>query len=120
TTYYYSVGTPTTTSAGDATFHFRTSPVAGTERPVRIWAIGDSGTGDANARAVRYAYAAFAGSRETDLWLMLGDNAYNDGLDQEYQTAVFDAYPETLRKTVLWPAYGNHDGSAADSATNTG
>ena len=29
-------------------------------------------------------------------------------------------YPEMLRKTVLWPAYGNHDGSAADAATNTG
>jgi hypothetical protein len=119
-TYYYSVGTPTTRTAGDATFHFRTSPIAGTERPVRIWAIGDSGTGDANAQAVRDAYTAFAGSRDTDLWLMLGDNAYNDGLDQEYQAAVFNIYPEMLRKTVLWPAYGNHDGSASDSATNTG
>src|SRR2546423_1138961 len=29
-------------------------------------------------------------------------------------------YPGMLRKTVLWPAYGNHDGSASDSATNTG
>ena len=119
TIYYYSVGTPTTT-AGDATFHFQTSPVAGTERPVRIWAIGDSGTGDANARAVRDAYTAFTGSRGTDLWLMLGDNAYNDGLDQEYQAAIFDTYPAMLRSTVLWPAYGNHDGSASDSATNTG
>src|SRR5207247_7038055 len=44
TIYYYSVGTPTAVIAGDATFHFRTSPVAGTERPVRMWVIGDSGT----------------------------------------------------------------------------
>src|SRR5439155_1634246 len=42
------------------------------------------------------------------------------GSAQEYQAAVFNMYPEMLRKTVLWPAYGNHDGSAADSATNTG
>lgn len=120
TTYYYSIGTPTATIAGDASFHFKTAPPVGAERPVRIWAIGDSGTGDANARAVRDGYAAFTGSRGTDLWLMLGDNAYDNGLDQEYQTAVFDTYPTLLRSTVLWPAYGNHDGSAADSTTNTG
>ena len=120
TTYYYSVGTPAAQTIGDATFHFRTPPIAGTERPVRIWAIGDSGTGGADARAVRDAYAAFTGSRGTDLWLMLGDNAYDNGLDQEYQAALFDTYPAMLRSTVLWPAYGNHDGSAADAATNTG
>src|SRR5262249_48381007 len=54
------------------------------------------------------------------VWLMLGDNAYNDGLDAEYQTEVFDTYPAILRNTVLYPAYGNHDGSASDSATQTG
>lgn len=118
--YYYSVGTPTTTIAGDATFHFRTSPLPGTERPLRVWVIGDSGTADANARAVRDAYTSFTASRDTDLWLMLGDNAYIDGLDNEYQAAAFDMYPEMLRKTVLWPAYGNHDGYGSDSATNTG
>jgi hypothetical protein len=120
TVYYYSIGTPTTTIAGDATFHFRTSPVAGTERPVRVWVIGDSGTADANARAVRDSYAAFTGSRRTDLWLMLGDNAYNNGLEHEYQAAVFNTYPAMLRKSVLWPAYGNHDGYGSDAATNTG
>jgi hypothetical protein len=120
TVYYYSIGTPTGTLAGDASMHFKTGPVVGTERPVRVWAIGDSGTADANARAVRDAYAAFTGTRGTDVWLMLGDNAYNDGLDSEYQAAVFDTYPAMLRSTVLWPAYGNHDGSASDSATNTG
>jgi len=120
TVYYYSIGAATTTIAGDATFHFRTSPVAGTERPVRVWVIGDSGTADANAQAVRDAFTTFAGARDPDLWLMLGDNAYNSGLDDEYQAAVFNMYPEMLRKTVLWPAYGNHDGIGSDSATNTG
>ena len=120
TIYYYAIGTSDTTLAGDATFHFKSAPVAGTERPVRLWVIGDSGTGDANAKAVRDAFTAYTGSRDADLWLMLGDNAYTDGLDTEYQSAVFDMYPEMLRKTVLWPAYGNHDGSASDSATNTG
>ena len=120
TLYYYTIGTPTAVLAGDASLRFRTAPAPGTERPTRVWVVGDSGTADANARAVREGYATFTGSRETDLWLMLGDNAYNDGLDREYQAAVFDMYPAMLRKTVLWPAYGNHDGYGADAETNTG
>ena len=120
TQYYYAVGSTTATLAGDASFTFRTAPLPGVERPVRIWVVGDSGTADANVRAVRDAYTAFTGARATDLWLMLGDNAYTDGFDHEYQAAVFDTFPSMLRKTVLWPAYGNHDGYASDAATNTG
>jgi hypothetical protein len=118
--YYYSVGTTTGPMAGDATFRFRTSPVTGVERPTRVWVVGDSGTANDNVRAVRDAYSTFSGSRDADLWLMLGDNAYNDGLDHEYQAAVFNMFPELLRKTVLWPAYGNHDGYGSDAASNTG
>jgi hypothetical protein len=40
---------------------------------------------------------------------MLGDNAYENGTDSEYQAAVFDMYPTILRQSVLWPALGNHD-----------
>jgi hypothetical protein len=40
---------------------------------------------------------------------MLGDNAYENGTDSEYQTAVFNMYPTTLRQSVLWPTIGNHD-----------
>ena len=120
TLYYYSVGTASQVMAGDSTFHFQTPPVPGTVRATRVWVIGDSGTADANAQAVRNAYSAYTGTRETDVWLMLGDNAYSDGLDAEYQAAVFNTYPEMLRKTVLWPAYGNHDGYSSDAATNAG
>jgi hypothetical protein len=51
---------------------------------------------------------------------MLGDNAYIDGTLAEYQAAVFDTYPEMLRKSVLWPSYGNHDADSADATTQTG
>ena len=119
--YYYSVGTPAETLAGgDASHQFATSPSPGTESPTRIWVLGDSGTADAQARAVRDAYAAFTGTRRTDLWLMLGDNAYPDGTDGQYQAAVFDMYPAMLRSSVLWPTLGNHDGVTADSATQSG
>ena len=121
TKYFYSVGTTATPLAGgDATHFFVTAPAPGASKPTRIWILGDSGTADANAAAVRNAYLNFTGSRATDVWLMLGDNAYNDGTDAEYQNAVFNMYPTVLRQTVLWPTLGNHDGHTADSATQTG
>jgi hypothetical protein len=121
TKYYYSVGASGGTHAGgDAEHFFVTAPAPGTAKNTRVWVIGDSGTANANARAVRDAYLAFTGSRHTDLWLMLGDNAYNDGTDDEYQGAVFDMYASVLRTSVLWPTLGNHDGHSADSDTLTG
>jgi acid phosphatase type 7 len=110
TKYFYSVGSTTQTLAGnDSSYFFVTSPAAGTASPTRIWILGDSGTANANAQAVRNAYLNFTGSTHTNLWLMLGDNAYETGTDSEYQAAVFDMYPTTLRQSVLWPTIGNHD-----------
>jgi hypothetical protein len=121
TRYYYSVGSTTQTLAGgNANYTFVTAPVTGAAVPTRVWVLGDSGTADANARAVRDSYYQFAGSTAPNLWLMLGDNAYEQGLDTEYQAAVFDMYPATLRQSVLWPTLGNHDGAAANSSTGTG
>lgn len=121
TVYYYAIGNTDEVFAGDDPEHFFvTSPETGTAKPTRLWVLGDSGTADANAQAVANAYENFTGTRHTDLWLMLGDNAYNDGTDTQYQAAVFDMYPDMLRKSVLWPTLGNHDGISADSATQTG
>ena len=119
--YFYSVGTSSVTLAGGDRDHFVvTAPVPGTAKPTRIWVIGDSGKADENARAVRDAFLNFTGSRDPDLWIMLGDNAYSEGNDVEYQAAVFDTYPQVLPRTVLWPTLGNHDGFTADSTTESG
>lgn len=110
TRYYYSIGTTTEVLAGgDAQHTFVTAPPPGTPKPTRLWIIGDSGTADANAAAVRNAFATYSASRPADLWLMLGDNAYGSGTDAEYQAAVFNMYPAMLRSSVLWPTRGNHD-----------
>jgi hypothetical protein len=110
TRYHYSVGTTAETLAGgDGTHFFVTAPAPGTRQPARAWVLGDSGTANASAAAVRDAYEAHTGARHTDLWLMLGDNAYPNGTDGEYEAAVFDMYPEMLGKSVLWPTLGNHD-----------
>jgi len=121
TRYFYSVGTGTETLAGgDAEHAFRTAPPIGQAHGTRIWVLGDSGTGGAGAVAVRDGFLAFNGGRLPDLWLMLGDNAYFDGTDAEYQQKLFDIYPAVLRGSVLWPTLGNHDAHSADSATESG
>ena len=58
-------------------------------------------------------FNAATGSEATrvDLWLMLGDNAYNTGTESEYQAAVFSQFPEFLRKAPVWPTIGNHETS---------
>jgi len=82
--------------------------------------LGDAGTANADQIAVREAYYNFTGATPTDLWVMLGDNAYGSGTDNEYQAAVFAMYPTMLRKSVLWPAFGNHDSKSAASAPPAG
>jgi hypothetical protein len=99
---------------------FMTAPLIGTVQPVRVWVLGDSGTRQPMQRAVKQGFYKFTGDRPIDLWLMLGDNAYQSGTDTEYQGSVFLAYPELLRKSVLWPSLGNHDGDQTTSAGQAG
>jgi acid phosphatase type 7 len=112
------VGSSYRTIGSGADYYFDTHPVPGTRRPVRFWALGDPGTGTANQRNVRDAFYNYAATNgPADFWLMLGDNAYNSGLDSEYQTAVFNTYPVTLRNKFLWPAIGNHETAQSSTAT---
>jgi hypothetical protein len=139
TLYYYSVGGANTAPDGQ---YFRTFPVPG-ELPAdgntRIWLIGDSGTGgdderpshEGEAAAVRDGMTTFIekDGEALDLFVMLGDNAYNFGSDFNYQQAVFETYPEQLKQVALWPTVGNHEMGANQisddpdsclSLTNTG
>lgn len=120
--YFYSVGyslfslkVALAGGSGTSDHQFITAPRSGTGVPIRIWVIGDSGTADANARSVRDSFLEFGGLTHTDVWLMLGDNAYDNGTDQEYQRAFFGMYRKILRRTAAWPTLGNHDGSAEDA-----
>ncbi len=115
TKYFYRFGQSGAWFPSNTNQYFITLPPVGTVRPIRIWALGDSGTASAQAAAVRDAYTTFNGNRLTDVWLMLGDNAYSAGTDAEYQTAVFDFYPTYLRNNVLWPTIGNHDAASGSA-----
>jgi hypothetical protein len=117
TRYYYAVGAGETNFAGGPEHSFRTAPAGA--RPTRIWATGDFGTTGVygnGAVAVRDAYEAWSAGRPADVWLMLGDNAYQSGTDAEFQRAVFDVYGRILRQTPAWSAIGNHEVYSADSA----
>jgi hypothetical protein len=119
--YYYALGSSSKTlSGGDAGHVFATMPQPGRSTHTRVWVIGDSGTANVGAAAVRDAYKSVTGSQATDLWLMLGDNAYPNGTQDEYQEALFETYPDLLRQVPVWPTLGNHDGQSADSATQSG
>jgi hypothetical protein len=118
TRYYYAIGsTANQLSAGPDHF-FETAP--DTAKPTRIWVMGDSGTGLSSQLEVRNAYYNHVGDAQTDLILMLGDNAYERGNDVQYQLMLFDVYRDILRHTPLWPTLGNHDGFTASSSSGTG
>lgn len=124
-TYYYSVGGADTAPAGQM---FTTAPPSGQlpqDGNTRVWLIGDSGTGGDDERADHegealevlagmQSYIAMDGEA-IDVFLMLGDNAYDVGSDFNHQQAVFETYPELLKTTSLWPTIGNHEmGAPAD------
>ncbi len=120
-TRHFAVGTTNVTFVGaDSNTFFVTHPPIGPAKPTRIWVLGDPGTRKKEQFKVRDAYYQWNGDRSTDLWIMLGDNAYSAGKDDEYQGGVFDAYKSMLRKSVLWPCLGNHDAGSANSPTQSG
>ena len=118
--YLYAIGNAEGNLAGPDNEHwFRTLPVPGTVQPVHVWVIGDSGTGgDGSGRAesVRDAYTNSPQFAQNDVWLMLGDNAYQSGMDIEFQHAVFETYSSLLPHTRLWPAVGNHESYSVGAA----
>lgn len=122
TRYYYFVGTAPDRFLAGGTFDysFVTYPKPGPVFPLRVWAVGDPGTANKDQRAVRDAFYTFSKTRPADLWLMLGDNAYETGTDKQYQKAVFEMYDSIFRSTCLWPTIGNHDAGSANSDTQSG
>lgn len=110
TTYYYSVGNANTLLAGNnEAFRFKTSPDNSSEETVNFWAIGDFGKASQGQIDVMNSFIAFDNSAQTDFMLMLGDNAYQDGTQSEYQSKLFDIYDSILTYIPIYSTPGNHD-----------
>ena len=121
--YFYSVG-----GHIDPGQHFNTAP--NSNKPPKdgnthILIVGDSGTitdgvsstlpqGEhpGEAQAVLdgyYAYNAANGGEDVDLFLALGDNAYEAGTDDEWQQSFFELYTDILRSANAVTTIGNHE-----------
>lgn len=119
TKYYYKVMSGSTVLAGGDTSHyFVTSPNDGDE-PFNVWALGDSGisatlgSGEHPQQArVRDSFLNVTPLQDIAFLTHLGDIAYYEGTDTQYQRGFFDIYPTILRALTTWPTQGNHDYSA--------
>lgn len=110
TKYYYAIGELKTTLQGDANNFFVTLPEAGKPGHYRIAALGDCGNNSINQRQNKEQLLKYLGKEELNAWLLLGDNAYEDGTDSEYQSKFFNVYKDDLlKKYPLFPSPGNHD-----------
>ncbi|MBO0929444.1 metallophosphoesterase [Fibrella aquatilis] len=111
TRYMYAVGTTRAdlSPANDAAYAFKTAPAFGSNAPVRVWVLGDFGAIGTRQDQAYSSYKAATKNQPADLWLWLGDNAYSNGNDDEYQRNVFNYYPDYLRSLPFFPTPGNHD-----------
>lgn len=127
TAYFYSIGGAAVGGEGQS---FRTAPNPGqtpADGNTHIWLLGDSGTATEQFRghfshpgealAVKEGFLKYnaeqAGGEPLDMLLLLGDNAYLEGTDVQWQGAFFDIYPKIISSTSTWPTIGNHEMGAA-------
>jgi len=111
TKYFYGVASGNTLLQASIDNFFVTSPPVGTEKKVTIWALGDMGMGTESQTKVYQQYLKYTSRKHTNLWLLMGDNAYAQGKDWEFQQRFFEYYQTDIlmKQTVLMPTPGNHD-----------
>jgi hypothetical protein len=111
TKYYYGVATGTGLLASGNDYYFKTAPLPGSTKKIRIAAFGDCGKNENGFQSgALTAYRNYIGNNETDLWLLLGDNAYENGTENEYSSNFFNPYGNSiLRNHMLFPSPGNHE-----------
>lgn len=118
TKYFYTIGSTTVTLQAANTNYVVTVPAATSTRKLRFLALGDCGNASARQVDVKNAAINYLGANGIDALLTMGDNAYNSGLDNEFQLQFFDIYKDDLfRYCKLYTVPGNHD--YGNSSANT-
>ena len=111
TKYFYEIVNGNTVLEKSSDTFFITAPTVGSEQKVRVWALGDMGFGLESQKKIQTEYLKTLNGEYTNLWLLLGDNAYAQGWDWEYQLRFFEYYQvnKLMKQTVMFPSPGNHD-----------
>ncbi|MEO5948732.1 MAG: metallophosphoesterase [Chitinophagaceae bacterium] len=124
TKYFYSVGSSANpTMGGHATdYYFGTAAQQNTTRKLKFAVFGDCGRNDLSFRTQSIgAYQNYMGATTADALLLLGDNAYNSGLESEYNTGFFQPMSSTMLKNhPLFTSPGNHDYYGTSQSVRTG
>jgi 3',5'-cyclic AMP phosphodiesterase CpdA len=111
TKYYYQFGSISKIKQKGKRNFFWTAPTATASRKIQIAVFGDCGRNyfDYQTTTLR-AYRKFVSDDPAQLLLLLGDNAYYEGTEKQYQRRFFNIYNRTILKNhALFPAPGNHD-----------
>lgn len=83
---------------------FRTAPTPETRR-VHFAAVGDMGTNSSTQKKVARSVLA----ARPELYLTLGDNAYPNGTDSEFQKHFFEPMADLLSEVAMFTSPGNHE-----------
>jgi hypothetical protein len=75
----------------------------------RVWVIGDSGKAGEDQQNVTASMLHVKGNKELNMWLLLGDNAYKSGTQDQFNTSLFEPYAALVKYLVPWAVDGNHD-----------
>ena len=122
TKYFYRFGSSTQALQAGTDNYFVTAPPGNTTRKLRFAVFGDCGRNDNGYQnQTLSAYQNYLGSNAGEIMILLGDNAYTNGTDAEYQSGFFAPYQSSILKNhIIMPAPGNHDYYSTNQASRTG
>jgi hypothetical protein len=91
---------------------FRTAPLPGSGRTLRILAFGDTGDGSADQASVLEQIRTVP----FDVAIHMGDLAYNVGARPEIERNYFRMYGDLLERIPVFPISGNHEYDTEEGA----
>lgn len=122
--YFYGVGSTSECISSGTTNYFWTAPEIGYSGHCRFFVVADFGVSNASETNVRNAFLSWNSSTspsdKVDLIFMIGDNAYGNGTNNEFDSAVFNgsnSYKNEIKYMNMFLLAGNHDYAQSGPAT---
>jgi acid phosphatase type 7 len=112
TVYYYQIFVEGEDLLPGQPLAFRTAPSVGSATPFTFLAFGDYG----NLAAAQLRLRDQMQRDSFHFIVTTGDNAYQEGTYQQFDTNVFDIYGDVFDRAPIFPTLGNHDVQTANGA----